>query len=1018
MSLSKSFLITACTSFLFLVNSYSQTGPGGVAQTNGSSRLFLWLKSDVGVYENTGTDLAETGDPVNQWNDISGYDRHILQTTIGERPTYTTGVLNGEPVLRFATNDNLGPLSFNGFSNDYSIFIVSYTSGNTQDFLSFSFPGGPGSLHGILLEGTSFGRLRFLHRNPTGVSGGNSITAGSTRSTTTSQILSFTRGRLAGSSGNHQFWINGADNQSIVASDVNFTGSGNLLLGKLSPTQPQRYLNGDMAEVIVIGKEVKLAERIIIENYLSAKFNISLGANDLYTQDNTANGDFDHHVAGIGQASDGTNHTRSRGTGTVRIDNASSLSNNDFLIWGEETKTPTYDFSTNTTNYTEQLNSTWRVSKINDLGTVRVRFILDNYDLTGKQACQPLQLVVDNDSDFSSPTNIYDLTFNGAETRATADNVVFNDGDYFTLRYVDEIVWDGTTYFNGSGVANAPDNTDSCLKLTVKPGATGILTADAHVREVEVETGAILNVSDGILLETENQVDINGVIDLLGEAQLIQNHNLITSNSGTGFLIKRQQGVGNLFNYNYWSAPVNNGGFWQIANLEDVNGVVNFTPALDANPATAPITLSSEWLYTYNDISNTYALWQQINNTTNLSPGIGYTMKGSGAAGLQEYIFRGTPNDGNYSYSVNAGDDFLVGNPYPSALSANQFINDNLLVIDGSLRFWEQFATNNSHILREYEGGYAVYNLMMPLPAVADASGLTSGNGTTSNAAPTPNVPVGQGFFVTIDNSGSLVFNNQQRAFARESLNESIFYKTSNKLKKVSNIDSRTKIWFSFVEPGNRKKIIGLGYDEDNATYNYDNGYDSKVSESDILRNDLHWVLDDKKLAIQALPSINIEDELPLTMEITDSGIYKFGIDKSSNLPDNINIYLKDKTTGLNHNLITLDEAEVFINTNDDKQRFSIVFKAENVLDVDDINKTNFKLAYNNQSKDVLLYGIEDLNKIQSISIHNMLGQNMLDLKSIKSKTINVSNISNGTYIVKVNLKNNTTLKPYKFVKY
>jgi hypothetical protein len=60
----------------------------------------------------------------------------------------------------------------------------------------------------------------------------------------------------------------------------------------------------------------------------------------------------------------------------------------------------------------------------------------------------------------------------------------------------------------------------------------------------------------------------------------------------------------------------------------------------------------------------------------------------------------------------------LTGNPYPSALDADAFITDNINAIqsfsspsiDGTLYFWN-IITNNTHVLRAYQGGYAVRNL-------------------------------------------------------------------------------------------------------------------------------------------------------------------------------------------------------------------------------------------------------------------------------------------------------------------
>ena len=87
----------------------------------------------------------------------------------------------------------------------------------------------------------------------------------------------------------------------------------------------------------------------------------------------------------------------------------------------------------------------------------------------------------------------------------------------------------------------------------------------------------------------------------------------------------------------------------------------------------------------------------------------------------------------------------------------------------GSLYFWEHWG-GNSHILQEYQGGYALYNLSGGVPAPApDPDVAQVGVGTKT---PGRYIPVSQGFFVsrdtTIPTPGSINFRNSQRVFVKE----------------------------------------------------------------------------------------------------------------------------------------------------------------------------------------------------------------------------------------------------------
>ena len=83
-----------------------------------------------------------------------------------------------------------------------------------------------------------------------------------------------------------------------------------------------------------------------------------------------------------------------------------------------------------------------------------------------------------------------------------------------------------------------------------------------------------------------------------------------------------------------------------------------------------------------------------------------------------------------------------------------------------------------------------------------------------------------------------------------------------------------------------------------------------------------------------------------------------------------------------------------------------------NSLSAKDFSSKNLKLAlYPNPVKDVL--NIETETEITSIEIYNLLGQKV---KTAKSRNVNVAELSNGTYMVRVQDTNNA-VKSMKFVK-
>ena len=74
-----------------------------------------------------------------------------------------------------------------------------------------------------------------------------------------------------------------------------------------------------------------------------------------------------------------------------------------------------------------------------------------------------------------------------------------------------------------------------------------------------VDSGSELEIQNDQLLENTSYLKLDGQLDLVDESQLIQDMGSIVDNLSTGVLERDQQGTTNLYNYNYWTSPVNDG---------------------------------------------------------------------------------------------------------------------------------------------------------------------------------------------------------------------------------------------------------------------------------------------------------------------------------------------------------------------------------------------------------------------------------------------------------------------------
>ncbi len=528
-------------------------------------------------------------------------------------------------------------------------------------------------------------------------------------------------------------------------------------------------------------------------------------------------------------------------------------------------------------------------------------------------------------------------------------------------------------------------------------------------------------------IEVSSYLKLDGKIDLAGKSQLLQTTDSDLDPTSSGYIERDQQGQANIYNYNYWCSPVslinpttNNTDYTIAGILKDGTTStpqnINWIGGYDGAP-TSPISLARYWLYTFDNYVNNYANWNQILETTPIRVGQGFTLKGSGtASGTQNLTFTGKPNNGLITTNTVAADQLLLtGNPYPSALDANAFIADNSGSIDGTLYFWEHYATNNTHILRDYQGGYATRNLTGGVPPTSEGIDFISGLGSPSRGIPNQYIPVGQGFFVIgkLSGGGTITFKNSQRGFYKEddATNSNIMFKTTvnNKTKNASNTnndplttDTFMKIRLGFNSNNNYHRQVLLGFMNENATNEMDYGYDGY--NLDDFPNDMYLLNGENQLVIQGVGFFDVNASFPIGVKTNIEGKVSFTVDALENFDPEQAVYIYDKVADTYHN-IRNEKFEVIMPIGENNTRFSLRFtdktlKMEqnsiNAITIVHIQNAN-TLAINNKALDIT---------VEKITLFNILGQSIASWKIENQEQQNIQipikNLSSGVYIAKL----------------
>lgn len=364
----------------------AQTGPGGVGS---AANNVLWLSADNNV--------TLVGSNVSGWSDRSGNTNNATSAVAAARPVLNTGALNGYPVIAFdGTNDELRIPDVNQLDLlQWDMFLVG--SVNTAKANNVWLTKGTNTQPNYALWSPLNNALQMPIYDIFGLFS-NPATAANTMAATFN-VLEYNNTVLLGLFPSRTVYKNGTN----IYNDVNLlqlpsTNANALYIGNAQGAVGWN-LNGNISEVILYNGPINSAQRIIVSNYLAAKYGLTLATNDIYTQDNPLNGNYDHEVAGIGRVNSSNQHNDARGPGVVRINNPSGLNDNEFMLWGHDNGLlGTWGNTDRPVGVQGRWFRVWRVSEVNTSGTaIDVGNVDMTFDLTGQGpvTASDLRLLVD-----------------------------------------------------------------------------------------------------------------------------------------------------------------------------------------------------------------------------------------------------------------------------------------------------------------------------------------------------------------------------------------------------------------------------------------------------------------------------------------------------------------------------------------------------------------------------------------------------------------------------------------------
>ncbi len=485
------------------------TGPAGVGDAGINE---LWLKAE---------DIAQAnGSTVSSWSDASG-NGHNASSSGGNQPTYRTTSANGQPAVRFdGIDDDFNDAHvysgrtvfavFNASSSTQSNADLAQLWGNYGDGVQLSIDPRSGNLRGFSFDGngSTTGAVSLNGASPAGFV----------------------------EDGNAQQWA--YDSWNVVSVEFDATTTINRqVIGSLLPALNNHNFGGDMAELIVYSDVMNTAQRKIIQNYLAAKYGVTIGS-DLYGYESTHSND----VAGIGREDASNFHVSAQSGGILTARNANNLDDGDFLLYGhDDGSIASFGTSDVPNTSTRRVSREWRMSETGEVGSLTIE--IDATTLPSlPSGFTSYALLVDADGTFADTSSYYVLT-NTAGSLYEAQNVNITDGDYVTIVAVENIT-SATGDFN-----LAATWTDGAVPSAGEPAIISAnheisVTADRTIGSLYISTGAVIDMgSNTITLNTGSITNLGsfdaGVSTVLYSGSVSQSvapvayHHLSFSGSGT-----------------------------------------------------------------------------------------------------------------------------------------------------------------------------------------------------------------------------------------------------------------------------------------------------------------------------------------------------------------------------------------------------------------------------------------------------------------------------------------------------
>ena len=374
-----------------------------------------------------------------------------------------------------------------------------------------------------------------------------------------------------------------------------------------------------------------------------------------------------------------------------------------------------------------------------------------------------------------------------------------------------------------------------------------------------------------------------------------------------------------------------------------------------------------------------------------------------GPSATTTVTFSGAANNGVIQIPIvesdnaaNTADDFnLIGNPYASAIFADDFITTNGAKTSGSLYFWthvDDVSVSNP--------GPSLYNFITDDYAVYNLSGGTRAS-FTGSALPTGYIASGQGFFVEAQGNNTLTFNNAMRD--KDYDNDQFFRSAQPQAAE------KDRLWLNLRNGDGMFGQLLVAY-LPQSTLDFDWAYDARVNQSNNYLS-FYTLGNNEKYKIQARSTFVESDIVPIGYFSSVDGEFSISIDQHEGIlnSESTNIYVEDLALNIIHDLKA--SPYTFTTTSGKfENRFLLRYTNGSALDNPDFDTLNSSVVVATNQGELTIKSY--LQTIDEVIVYDMLGRQLYQAKGIGANDFVANNVSlsQQSLIVKIKLESGTVV--------